>query len=385
MAFLIQGRSVLEEASRRFGAEGIFKMQFFSGWNVFVLSPKYVADLRGSRDKDLSLYHAQMTYILALDQTVGAVDSDEDDLHNKILQRMLASNYSENGVDLHDESVQALAEIFPMEDDEWHSVTCYDNILYLISRVTNRFYVGEPLCRDPKYIALVMDFVQGVPKAGMLINLFPYFLRPFIGPYLSPLPRYEHQATALFGDILRHRIAMFEEYGKEWEAKPRDMITWFLEESEPHQRDPTKIAIRLLRVNFAGLMSTSFFLPQILFKLALSPEYIGPVRDQIDSTIRKYGWTKEGISKMYKLDSFIREVSRLKGFSALVLHRKVMNPSGFSFHDGLTVPYGTHISVASSIANEELDEMNIKHQLTSPAMNNLFYGVGKHACPGRFL
>jgi hypothetical protein len=36
------------------------------------------------------------------------------------------------------------------------------------------------------------------------------------------------------------------------------MITWFLEEAEPYQRDPTHIAMRLLRVNFAGLMSTSF-------------------------------------------------------------------------------------------------------------------------------
>ena len=71
---------------------------------------------------------------------------------------------------------------------------------------------------------------------------------------------------------------MFEKHGKSWEEKPvrylfqqsgihklistqhtqRDMITWFLEESEPHQRDPTKIAIRILRINFAGLMSTSF-------------------------------------------------------------------------------------------------------------------------------
>ena len=125
---------------------------------------------------------------------------------------------------------------------------------------------------------------------------------------------------------------------------------------------------------------------------------------------------------MYKVDSFIREVSRLKGFSArpfvlltfmkccidrrsiVVLHRKVMNPSGFTFHDGVNIPYGTHISAASSIVNtneetfedptvfdgfrfahaqEELDDVNVKHQLTSPAMNNLFYGVGKHACPGR--
>ena len=138
-----------------------------------------------------------------------------------------------------------------------------------------------------------MDFVQGVPKAGMLINVFSYFLRPyvlflffsmfirrfirFVGPYISPLPRYEREATEVIGDLLRQRIAAYEKYGKGWEMKPvralflrmrivvfksgyeqKDMITWFLEEAEPYQRDPTHIAMRLLRVNFAGLMSTSF-------------------------------------------------------------------------------------------------------------------------------
>jgi hypothetical protein len=50
--------------------------------------------------------------------------------------------------------------------------------------------------------------------------------------------------------------------------------------------------------------------------LATFPEYIEPLREQIDSSVEKYGWTKEGISKMYKMDSFIREVSRMQGFSA---------------------------------------------------------------------
>jgi hypothetical protein len=81
-----------------------------------------------------------------------------------------------------------------------------------------------------------MDFVQGVPKAGMLINIFSYFLRPyalllifrcfnmtfirFVGPYISPLPRYEREATEVIGDLLRYRIAMFEKHGKGWEMKP---------------------------------------------------------------------------------------------------------------------------------------------------------------------
>jgi hypothetical protein len=50
---------MIEEANKKFQTTGLFKMQFFSGWNVFVLRQDYIADLRGSRDKDLSLYHAQ--------------------------------------------------------------------------------------------------------------------------------------------------------------------------------------------------------------------------------------------------------------------------------------------------------------------------------------
>ena len=57
--FLVGGRNMIEEANKKFQATGLFKMQFFSGWNVFVLRQDYIADLRGSRDKDLSLYHAQ--------------------------------------------------------------------------------------------------------------------------------------------------------------------------------------------------------------------------------------------------------------------------------------------------------------------------------------
>ena len=59
LMFLIRGREMINEANNKFQAIGLFKMQFFSGWNVFVLRQDYIADLRGSRDKDLSLYHAQ--------------------------------------------------------------------------------------------------------------------------------------------------------------------------------------------------------------------------------------------------------------------------------------------------------------------------------------
>lgn len=93
-----------------------------------------------------------------------------------------------------------------------------------------------------------------------------------------------------------------------------------------------------------------------------------------------------------------------------------MSPGGWAFHDGITIPAGTHLSAASCISNihesafedptvfdgmrfarmyeREVAEkaavgeaeaaLGMKYQLTSPSLDNLFYGVGKHACPGRY-
>ena len=42
-----------------------------------------------------------------------------------------------------------------------------------------------------------------------------------------------------------------------------DMITWLLEEAEEHQREVSNLAMRLLRINFAGLLSTSLVSPSL--------------------------------------------------------------------------------------------------------------------------
>jgi len=41
------------------------------------------------------------------------------------------------------------------------------------------------------------------------------------------------------------------------------MITWLLEEAEEHQREVSNLAMRLLRINFAGLLSTCLVSPSL--------------------------------------------------------------------------------------------------------------------------
>ena len=68
-----------------------------------------------------------------------------------------------------------------------------------------------------------------------------------------------------------------------------------------------------------------------MYRLLASPEYLylEPLREEVDVVIREEGWTKTGIDKMYKIDSFLRdsEVQRLEGLAVRSLDSLLNIPS----------------------------------------------------------
>ena len=61
-------------------------------------------------------------------------------------------------------------------------------------------------------------------------------------------------------------------------------------------------------------------LTQSLYRILAHPEYIEPLRQEIDAVIAKEGWTKTGMDSMHKVDSFLRETFRADGFSVRSLN-----------------------------------------------------------------
>ena len=49
------------------------------------------------------------------------------------------------------------------------------------------------------------------------------------------------------------------------------------------------------------------------YYLLSKPEYIEPLRHEVDTAVAKEGWTKAGMDKMFKIDSFLRESQRISG------------------------------------------------------------------------
>jgi hypothetical protein len=46
------------------------------------------------------------------------------------------------------------------------------------------------------------------------------------------------------------------------------------------------------------------------------PQYLQPLREEVEATVSKEGWTKSAMSKLYKVDSFLKESMRLNPLGA---------------------------------------------------------------------
>jgi hypothetical protein len=57
-----------------------------------------------------------------------------------------------------------------------------------------------------------------------------------------------------------------------------------------------------------------------LYRLLANPENIEPLRQEVDAVIREEGWTKAGVDKMHKIDSFLRETQRVDGVALRSLY-----------------------------------------------------------------
>src|SRR5437879_4925832 len=99
---------------------------------------------------------------------------------------------------------------------------------------------------------------------------------------------------------------------------------------------------------------------QVLYRLLANPEYIEPLRQEVESVVAEEGWTKAGMDKMRKIDSFLRETQRIDphGIGLLVSSRCLsatdiyfvvmsirLTLRPFTFSNGVTIPPNTLVAL----------------------------------------
>ncbi|KAF8906747.1 cytochrome P450 [Gymnopilus junonius] len=377
--FIFRGHDMIQKGYNEYHGTA-FKVPTLSRWLVMVSGPQMIDDIR--RGDQLSFTEA-VSEIVHTDYTIGP-QIRVDPYHIGIIRTPLTENLGARFLDIKDEIIVGFGDHIQTKENEWISISTLDTAMKSVSRTSNRLFVDLPLCRNADFTKLAEDFTMDVIGGGLIINVFPDILKPLVKNIVTRVPRSIQRAISHTGPLFQ---AQMEKVEREQGELPE----------RPEAQDPS-------RRNIYDLSA----LTPLLYDLAAYPQYVEPMREEVQMILGAEGWTKTSVLGLHKLDSFIKESQRL-AIGGLQMNRKAMKD--FTFSNGITIPAGTHIAVATYAAH--MDEVipssqtiymknpkefqgfrfaemrqaegEDKHQLVSLSLDFLTFGTGRHACPGRFF
>ncbi|KAI0801421.1 cytochrome P450 [Fomes fomentarius] len=159
------------------------------------------------------------------------------------------------------------------------------------------------------------------------------------------------------------------------------------------------IAVLLLCLIFAAVHTTTVVSQWVLCQLAIRPEYLAPLREELTSVLEeddngKLRLTARSLREARLMDSFIREVMRLKGDTISTMRYTTTDvPLG-----DVIIPRGHLVTAMSTTVHENPEifgdnprefngfqwaEVGKEAVMTGPA--HIVFGLGRFACPGRVL
>ena len=251
-----------------------------------------------------------------------------------------------------------------------------------------------------------IDYSHSNPRAVFIsllaLRSVPTWLhRPLalILPTIWKNKYYVSQGRRILSDDIMHYQKMQR---MQEPIKEHTLLSGLVETATPEDNDPDYLAHLAVVISLASIHTTQMNAVHCLNDLAAHPEYIEPIRAEIREAC-KDGWRKSNITKLHKLDSFIKESQRFNPPSLLSYHRLMQKSHTLS--DGMHLPKNAHICVPVwHILNDckvtpdadkfdgfryarmrEVPEEAHMHQFVTATSNSLNFGYGKYACPGRFF
>jgi len=262
-------------------------------------------------------------------------------------------------MDIWDELTDSLDETWGVSTTEWTDIPVMDNMMTVIARVSNRMFVGLPLCRNPAYLKAMGSFANDVIMSMTLLGFVPRLLKPILGPLFTLPNRYHHYLSAKFTKpLIEQRKVDMERAARdptfEWE-EPNDYISWHLRlaqaENRTVEQDPDMISRFLMPINFAAIHTTVFTVTMTLFDLMSSDPGLGffeGIKEEAERVFAEENgvWSKASLARLHRADSAIRESMRVSTFITRGVLRKVLSPHGISNDDeGWTAKQNTRVGV----------------------------------------
>ncbi|KAI1342040.1 cytochrome P450 [Xylariaceae sp. FL0016] len=368
-----------------------------------IIPVNLVGELKGLPEETLSAKTAVSEAMLSEYTQLSA--GGHSDTLTLLLKTKTTQNLARMAPKLKHELEYILGTEFPSCED-WTPFKIQPFMVRIVSRLSGRAFVGPRLSRSEEWMDVSINFAITAFIAVIKLQFFPPWIRPVARHLVSELKTIQSdlaKAQAMLQPLIEERIRDSETPGYE---KPDDFIQWLLDALPEEEKTDFFIQAKIqLLLSASSIHTTSNLTTDCIYDLAIHQDIQEILREEAREVLEnEEGWDKkESMAKLKKMDSFIKESQRLFG-NVTSFIRKVMKPIDLS--DGTHLPPGTNLlTPLAGVAHDEryypdpevfdgLRFWKLRHQsedacnrnqFTSIGDSNMNFGLGKHACPGRFF
>ncbi|GME27393.1 hypothetical protein N0V90_012135 [Neofusicoccum parvum] len=377
----------------------LFRVTVEDGSELVILSSRYLDELKKLPDDTLSFEESLEVTTVTKYSHIGNLNS----VGQRAVRSDLTPSLPRLMPAIASEARNALQENFPQNSADWTSVDAFEAALNAITQVSARLFVGQQLCRDPRWLSCSKNATVLAFKSIEVIKPWPSWTRPFIHRFLPELRQLE--TVRLEAKELLMEAAKKKQEHVGGQNKEDYLAEWVAAKNPKWSEDLAEQAALQLDLSVVAIHTTSMALTHMLYDLATHPEYIPMLREEIKTALAECGgeYNRDCIAKLIKTDSFMKESQRTNPPARTTFKRCVRKDVTFS--DGTFLPKGTLLEIDSSVRYEdpklwetpeqfdglrflrlrEQTQEKSSHQFVTANSDYLFWGLGKHACPGRFF
>ncbi|KAF9869582.1 hypothetical protein CkaCkLH20_12975 [Colletotrichum karsti] len=288
---------------------------------------------------------------------------------------------------------------------EWTPVNINDAFLELVAIMSARIMHSEEASRNPTWLKLSTSFVHTAIEYGTALKHWPPFLRPIVA-YFHPQRLEKENQLAGGREIVAKSLSRKKALGGAPLENPPTMLDHLTSGQHASKLDDLDLQLQLqMTLAVASIHTTSSTITQVLYDLAAYPEHTEELRQEVVEVLERFGgvFTKQSLSEMKKLDSWMKESLRMNGPDMTTFQRMATKP--LTLKDGTHVPQGTKLELPTSAINfdpaiypepqlfdgfrsyrqRQEEGAEIKHSFVAVTRAELGWGFARHACPGRFL
>ncbi|KAM7190976.1 Cytochrome P450 [Naviculisporaceae sp. PSN 640] len=408
LRFVMGAKNIISTGYKKFKNVPFIVRRFDTDYNILPI--KYLEELRWVSPSILSSKVATTQNMLY--EWTDLHFLNRSDLHAHVMKAELTPKLSKY-LELASNEVEYGWNLDIPPCDDWVEVDIQEIARKLVARMSARIFLGEPACRDPEWLRVSLDYTIDVFATAFMLRMAPTWMRFILArfiPFRYRLRRHRKKAEQVVADKMKRHLERKQRGEAPEGEEALSLLDWMLDNGTEEEKNVPEMAHRQCVMTMASIHTTSTNTVNFLFELCAHPEWFPVLREEIEEVAKQTGNEskvdiKRWHARLEKMDSFLLECFRIHPPILLSPQRVALRP--FTLKDGTYIPQGCRIAFANS--EHQMDPEVTPNPTTFDPMrayrarhapdgdyyrnqavqtdinNNLTFGYGSQACPGRFL